>query len=695
VLRALEQEPQRRYQQASEVKTDVETISRSPQPGRVGQVFAAHQGAAQDSAEGKMVGREDLAHPTTVAAHPHFSGFAILGAVWALFGLLTVVPVLYFIGLNRVWNGTAQPTDVIYAEPPLAFTVFMGALLAIGAGAPIGTTILGALAITHIKRTGGRIYGLPLAVADAIFFPLLLVFAAIAAGLGLALWVLFPFVAMPPDSEGPARFGFTGPKGTVVGSLVALPVCFLVGRALWRAIVHGARVPGVEPSSFQRAGVADPETAKDATTGPHLVQAPADCLLLAAGVAFVTACGVALWLMAAPTSSLTTSLIRGNLTITSIVLAIYSLLIGVAGLMLRRLRARIFVLLVAVIAGLFLPAVIALNVAMEFRGTHEWLAAMPLWLGMPAALWVVITLFRDDVRRAFSRAAEVESASNSPAGSWLFSGTGAVLGVLSLFVPLALLLGVPALRHRINSSRVATAQLTFTVVGPHVDVSLNGQKVPIAADGRATMRLRPGDYETTFLKGNILQYRVYEFFYAGEVKHAAANNFDTIWIKGPLTLEFEPSSGNPAVPDYAAMQGRWNIVSQVKDGGFLLESQRSKWLECDKDIMRGDLPDQPHTQPFFTESRFALNSDTSPRQFDYPDLGAKGIYRLHGDTLTLAVADAGQPRPTEFRSVAGSKVMLTICRRATASATTSGWLSRWHTWRASRRDTDVNAGAAR
>jgi serine/threonine protein kinase len=35
VLRALEQEPQRRYQQANEVKTDVETISRSAQPASV------------------------------------------------------------------------------------------------------------------------------------------------------------------------------------------------------------------------------------------------------------------------------------------------------------------------------------------------------------------------------------------------------------------------------------------------------------------------------------------------------------------------------------------------------------------------------------------------------------------------------------------------------------------------------------
>jgi hypothetical protein len=114
---------------------------------------------------------------------------------------------------------------------------------------------------------------------------------------------------------------------------------------------------------------------------------------------------VALWLLASPTSSLLTSLIRWNLTIASVTLVTYSLLIGVAGLMLRRLRVRLFVLLVVVVVGLFLPAVVALNVVMEFRNMPDWPVAIPLWLGMPAALWVAVTLFRGDVRLAFAASA--------------------------------------------------------------------------------------------------------------------------------------------------------------------------------------------------------------------------------------------------------------------------------------------------
>jgi hypothetical protein len=135
--------------------------------------------------------------------------------------LLTVIPVLYFIGLNRVWNGTALPTDVIHSEPPLVFTIFMGALLAIGSGAPIGTTIFGSRAIGDIKRSEGKLIGLPLAFADAVFFPLLGVFVGIA-------WLVAQTIvavtqAKPPSAEAP-------------GALVALAVCFFIARALWRAI---------------------------------------------------------------------------------------------------------------------------------------------------------------------------------------------------------------------------------------------------------------------------------------------------------------------------------------------------------------------------------------------------------------------------------------------------------------------------
>jgi hypothetical protein len=54
---------------------------------------------------------------------------------------------------------------------------------------------------------------------------------------------------------------------------------------------------------------------------------------------------------------------------------------------------------------------------MELRNIPTWPVAIPLWLGMPAALWVAVRLFRDDVRRAFDAAAKqrAEKTGTDPA----------------------------------------------------------------------------------------------------------------------------------------------------------------------------------------------------------------------------------------------------------------------------------------
>lgn len=177
--------------------------------------------------------------PVAASTEPRFSRFAITGAVWAMFGLLAVVPVLFFIALARVWDGTALPTDLVHEQPPLAFTIFMGALLAIGAGAPIGTTILGAVAVGHVKRSGGRIIGLPLAVADALFFPLLaldgLIIAVVAAMIMAMLSRAYP--------QGPPA-GANNILPDLLGVLLTIPpsagIDFLIARNVWRSVTGNA-----------------------------------------------------------------------------------------------------------------------------------------------------------------------------------------------------------------------------------------------------------------------------------------------------------------------------------------------------------------------------------------------------------------------------------------------------------------------
>jgi predicted Ser/Thr protein kinase len=115
-------------------------------------------------------GSRPRAGTVAIVSAPRFSRFAIVGGVWALFGLLAVIPALLF----DAWRPTPVPvaaSGVIQLQIP--WPVMLMSIL--GATAPLGTTICGVLALFHIRHSGGRVYGLPLAVADALFFPLLII----------------------------------------------------------------------------------------------------------------------------------------------------------------------------------------------------------------------------------------------------------------------------------------------------------------------------------------------------------------------------------------------------------------------------------------------------------------------------------------------------------------------------------------
>ena len=63
--------------------------------------------------------------------------------------------------------------------PPLQQVLAIGVLLAVfmllpGITAPFGATILGAVSISQIRHSAGRLYGLGLALFNALLFPLLL-----------------------------------------------------------------------------------------------------------------------------------------------------------------------------------------------------------------------------------------------------------------------------------------------------------------------------------------------------------------------------------------------------------------------------------------------------------------------------------------------------------------------------------------
>ena len=132
----------------------------------------------------------------------------------------------------------------------------------------------------------------------------------------------------------------------------------------------------------------------------QIVVGPADGLILAGCVAFVTALGVGLWLWLKWNEGFS-QLAVSNLAGMSIANAVYGLFTATAGTLMRRLLARLFTLVCVVVGGLFIPAVGALNVALELKAIPQWPVLIPTWLGVPIAVWATLVLFRRDVRVAF------------------------------------------------------------------------------------------------------------------------------------------------------------------------------------------------------------------------------------------------------------------------------------------------------
>lgn len=94
-------------------------------------------------------------------SRPTISRYAIAGAFLLPFGflLLLAIPSLSDQASSPISN---WPINLRYL------------LLALGCLAVIGTTLLGFLAVSQIRNSDGSLYGNPLAVAEELFYPIIL-----------------------------------------------------------------------------------------------------------------------------------------------------------------------------------------------------------------------------------------------------------------------------------------------------------------------------------------------------------------------------------------------------------------------------------------------------------------------------------------------------------------------------------------
>ena len=168
VLHALEKEPERRYQHASEVKSDVETIASSSAatpPGSATRPSAPPPG----SSERQSVPPEDQSLLTSAATGrvSHFSRSAVVGFAWIGLFFLNWVVSYTPPGWAVTWafrNSLSVVADLVLFLP----------LTVLGFAAVAGSSVMGVVALRQIRQAQGQLRGFGLALFDVLFFPMVL-----------------------------------------------------------------------------------------------------------------------------------------------------------------------------------------------------------------------------------------------------------------------------------------------------------------------------------------------------------------------------------------------------------------------------------------------------------------------------------------------------------------------------------------
>ncbi|NIP28854.1 MAG: protein kinase [Phycisphaerae bacterium] len=111
-----------------------------------------------------------------ISATGRFSRTAIVGACWASLFLPLLIPVLMHISVSQATSPTGDVTPDVTPKVGISFfgLIILLPFLILGLSALFGTTILGLISISQIRNSSGRLYGMGLAVFDALLFPLLL-----------------------------------------------------------------------------------------------------------------------------------------------------------------------------------------------------------------------------------------------------------------------------------------------------------------------------------------------------------------------------------------------------------------------------------------------------------------------------------------------------------------------------------------
>lgn len=197
--------------------------------------------------------QEEPEQAVPASAGPRFSRTAIVGAVWAPLLFVALFATMFTWFQTTGVEGPSSPPP----RPSIWLLILIGVATLLGLAAPFATTILGCVAIGQIRRSDGKLYGLPLAVVDAMLFPLLL--------LDIVIWLAVAYVI--------AILGLTSDT-RAVALFVSLPIMavvdYVLARKAWRAAAGAPQNVAASHTSavVENAAVASPSAASSLALGP-------------------------------------------------------------------------------------------------------------------------------------------------------------------------------------------------------------------------------------------------------------------------------------------------------------------------------------------------------------------------------------------------------------------------------------------
>jgi hypothetical protein len=171
----------------------------------------AGAGSAAVPTAAAAVAPESPAAPAPPTGPPRLSLTALVGAIWSLLFFVMIAAT----AATHVAEGASAPRWLVFVQ--------VG-----GWSAPFATTVLGLLSLGRIQRSRGHLFGLSLALFDALLFPLLLLDA-------LIFWICWQIAAqlMAQNSINDAIYRLIREIIPTVASILA--DYFLVVQA-WSAV---------------------------------------------------------------------------------------------------------------------------------------------------------------------------------------------------------------------------------------------------------------------------------------------------------------------------------------------------------------------------------------------------------------------------------------------------------------------------